>query len=55
MTREELSIIIEGAIKRCFNTMTNQQVFNAVFDFKHLQTKKAKKYDRNIKRIKNIV
>jgi hypothetical protein len=34
---DELATIISNTFRECFNSMTNEQVWNAVFNFEHLQ------------------
>ncbi len=43
ITKQEIdkfAIIISNSIRDCFNTMTNEQIWNAVFNFDHLQENK---------------
>ena len=37
---KELEEILRIAIQDCFNSMTEEQIFRAVFDFSHLQEQK---------------
>ncbi len=34
---KELEALLRAAIQGCFNSMTDEQIFMAVFDFRHLQ------------------
>lgn len=37
---KELEALLRVAIQGCFNSMTDEQIFMAVFDFSHLQEQK---------------